>query len=123
MYVGLCYKNLKDFENARVYLELAAKLAVPGYHSSIYQSLGQVHGMLRQFPQAIAMYKKAYELDDSNHELLFEMATTYEEYDADKSVAYQYYRQYLKKAGDKALNASYAANRMNKIKEKLFFGE
>jgi tetratricopeptide (TPR) repeat protein len=123
MYVGLCYKNLKDFENANDYLQLAAKLAIPGYQSGIYQSLGQVHGMRRQFPQAIAMYKKAYELDETNHELLFEMATTTEEYIADKSVAYQYYRQYMKKAGDNALNAGYATSRMNKIKEKLFFGE
>lgn len=123
MYVGLCYKNLKDFENARVYLELAARLAVPGYQSGIFESLAQVHGMQRQFPQAIAMYKKAYELDETNHELLFEMATTCEEFDTDKSVAYQYYKQYLKRAGEKALNAAYATSRMNKIKEKLFFGE
>lgn len=120
-YLGLSYRNLKDFREAKNYLELASGLSHPWYMSAIYRNLAQVHGFLREFPQAMESYKKILELDPSDHEVLFEMATTSEEYIRDKTIAYRYYRQYLEKAGKGAINEAYARSRMSKIREELFF--
>ncbi len=120
-YMGLSYKNLKDFEAAQQYLKLAEELSMPWYLPVIHRTMAQVHGLCREFPKAIASYRKVLELDPADYEVLFEMATTYEEFEPDKSVAYQYYRKYLEKAGNDALNEAYARNRMAKIREALFF--
>jgi tetratricopeptide (TPR) repeat protein len=123
LYIGLCHKKLKDFEMSKQYLNLAIESATPYYLSDIYHHLGQVHGMLREFDASIEMLTKSYELDYTNHELLFEIATTYEEYNSNKTLALNYYQLYLTEAREKALNANYALTRIKRIKEDLFFGE
>lgn len=120
-YMGLGTKNLKDFEAAKQYLQLAEELSMPWYLPAIHRTMAQVHGLCREFPQAIAAYRKVLELDPSDSEVFFEMATTYEEFESDKTVAFQYYRKYLENAGKGALNEAYARNRMAKIREALFF--
>ncbi len=120
-YAGLCYKNLKDFEAAKQYLQLAEELSMPWFLPSIHRTMAHVHGLCREFSEAIASYKKVLELDPADTEVLFEMATTFEEFESDKTVAFQYYRQYLEKAGKGAPNEAYARSRMTKIKESLFF--
>lgn len=123
LYIGLCHKKLKDFEMSKQYLNLAIESSTPYYLGDIYHHLGQVHGLTREFDTSIEMLKKAYELDYTNHELLFEIATTYEEYNSNKTLALNYYQLYLTEAKEKALNATYALDRIKRLKEDLFFGE
>ena len=123
LYIGLCFKKLKDFDMSKQYLHLAIESSTPYYLGDIYHHLGQVHGLMREFELSIEMLQKAYELDPGKHELLFEIATTYEEYNANKTLALNYYQIYLKEAREKALNANYALERIRRIKEDLFFGE
>ncbi len=123
LYIGLCHKKLKDYEMSKEYLNLAIESSTPYYLSDIYHHLGQVHGLTREFDASVEMLKKAYELDYSNHELLFEIATTFEEYNSNKTLALNYYQLYLTEAKEKALNANYALGRITKLKEDLFFGE
>lgn len=123
LYIGLCHKKLKDFDTSQEYLELAVESSTPPYLSDIYHHLGQVHGLKREFELSVQMLQKAYELDPENHELLFEIATTYEEYNANKTMALNYYQLYLTEAKEKARNPHYALDRIERIKEDLFFGE
>lgn len=123
LYIGLCHKKLKNFEMSKQYLNLAIESSTPYYLSDIYHHLGQVHGLMREFNASIEMLTKSYELDYTNHELLFEIATTYEEYNSNKTLALNYYQLYLTEAKEKALNANYALTRIKRIKEDLFFGE
>lgn len=116
-YMGLSYKNLKDFEAAKQYLKLAEELTIPWYLPFIHRTMAQIHGLCREFPEAIASYRKVLELDPSDTEVLFEMATTYEEFESDKTVAFQFYRQYIEKSGKGALNEAYARSRMAKIRK------
>jgi len=53
-------------------------------------------------------------------ELLCEIAKTYEEFNSDKKLALNYYNQYLKEAGDSAVNSEYAQDRINKIKKEAY---
>ncbi len=120
-YLGLCHKNLKSFGEAIRYLQTAEKLSVPWYLPSIHRNLAQLHGLRREFSRAVEAYEKVLELDPGDFEVLFEMATTYEEFESDKTVAFQYYRRYLEEGGKGAPNEAYARQRMAKIKEALFF--
>ncbi len=87
----------------------------------MYHHLGQVYGNNREFEKSITAMQKAYELNNEKVEVLYEIATTYEEFNFNKTLALNYYNIYLKTAGEKAQNADYALGRIRKIKEELFF--
>jgi predicted Zn-dependent protease len=128
LFIGLCYKDLKDFKESIDYLNFAAKIAIPYYLSDIYQQQGILYGLTRNFRKSIEAYKKAYTLDSAKCDLLFRIATTYEEFQKDKSLAINYYNAYLKapKEDNKYHRelAEYALERKKKIKEyQLIYGK
>lgn len=120
-YLGLAYKSLAQYEKSAEYLVAAIACAQPVYMTEMYHHLGQVYGNNREFEKSIQALLKAYECNNERVEILFEIATTYEEFNFNKTLALNYYSTYLKTAGDKAKNADYALERMRKIKEELFF--
>ena len=122
-YLSLSHKKLAELEVAEAYMNAAIEAATPAYLPEMYHHLGQIYGLQRLFEKSIAALRKANELDPTNYEVLFEIATTYEEYNANKTMALNYYNIYLKEAGEAAQNASYALDRMSRIKEDLFFDE
>jgi tetratricopeptide (TPR) repeat protein len=122
-YLGLCHKKLKNFELSEGYMKTAIEAATPSYLPDLYHYLGQILGLQRKFPESIAALQKANELDPENTEVLFEIATTYEEYHSNKTLALNYYNLYLKEAGEEGKNIDYALTRMKKLKEDLFFDE
>lgn len=120
-YIGLCYKKVKDFERSAEFLNSAIECSQAPYLSEMYQHLGQVYGMQREYEKSITALQKSFESNPENFEVLFEIATTYEEFNFNKTMALNYYSTYLKTAGEKAKNSDYALTRMQKIKEDLFF--
>lgn len=122
-YIGLCYKNLADYSRSAEFLNSAIECAQPPYLGEMYHHLGQVYGNNREFEKSIAALQKAFELDNEKFEVLFEIATTYEEFNFNKTMALNYYNIYLRTAKEKAKNAGYALTRIQKIKEDLFIGE
>lgn len=121
-YLGLAYKNLAKYERSVEYLIAAIACAQPVYMTEMYHHLGQVYGNNREFEKSIGALLKAYECNNERVEILFEIATTYEEFNFNKTLALNYYSSYLKTAGAKAKNADYALERMQRIKEELFIG-
>lgn len=120
-YLGVSHKKLANYDLAVKYLDFAIYISMPEFLPEMYHHLGQVYGSMREFDKSIEALKKAYELDDRKVEVLFEIATTYEEYNFNSTMALNYYRTYLLEAGEEAKNADYALSRMNKIKEDMFF--
>ena len=120
-YLGVCHKRLDHYELAAKYLDFAIYISIPEFHPEMYHHLAQVYGSEREFEKSIECYKKAFELDSRKVEVLFEIATTYEEYNFNKTLALNYYQMYLKEAGEGAENANYALDRIQRIKEELFF--
>jgi tetratricopeptide (TPR) repeat protein len=120
LYIGLCYKALNQFDKSIEYMNFAAKTATPYYLSDIYYNLGIVYGIHREFKKSIVSFKKAYELDSTKCSALFEIATTYEEMQKDKTLAIRYYNAWLKaKKEDNAYNrklTDYAIARKRIIK-------
>lgn len=120
-YLSLSYKKLAEYEVAEAFMNAAIESATPAYLPDMYHHLGQIFGQQRKFEQSVSALKKANELDPTNHEVLFEIATTYEEFNFNKTLALNYYNIYLKEAGETAQNVNYALDRIKKIKEDLFF--
>lgn len=120
-YLALAYKNLADYTRSAEFMRSAIECAQPPYMSDMYHQLGQIYGRSREFEKSIKALQKAFELNREKVEVLFEIATTYEEFDFNKTLALNYYNEYLKSAGEKAKNADYALGRIRKIKEELFF--
>lgn len=125
LYIGLCYKSLKQFDKSIEYINFAAKTAIPYYLSDIYYNLGIVYGIIREFKKSIEVFKKVYELDSTKCNALFEIATTYEEFQKDKTQAIRYYNAFLKaKKEDNAYFrklTEYALSRKKKFKEENSF--
>ncbi|MBT3383960.1 MAG: tetratricopeptide repeat protein [Prolixibacteraceae bacterium] len=122
-YMSLCNKKMVNYELAESFMEGAIDMSIPEYLSEMYHHLGQIHGQQREFVESIAALVKSNELNPTNHEVLFEIATTYEEYNSNKTLALNYYLIYLKEAGESGKNTNYALDRITKIKEDLFFEE
>lgn len=122
-YKSLNHKRLAEYDDAEKYMEGAIEMSYPDFLPEMYHHLGQIHGQQREFEESIAALKKSYELDPTDFEVLFEIATTYEEYNSNKTLALNYYRLYLEEAGESAKNVNYALDRITKIKEDLFFEE
>ena len=83
-YMGLSHKNLKNFGEAVGYMKMARDLAIPWTLPVIHRTLAQLYGLQREFPSALEAYQKVLELDPSDSEALFEMATTCEEFEKTK---------------------------------------
>ncbi|HYQ56916.1 MAG TPA: tetratricopeptide repeat protein [Draconibacterium sp.] len=120
-YQSLCNRKMKNFDAAIELMTFAIEATVPDYVSEMYHHLGQMYGQQSMFNESIEALKKANELAPDNHEILFEIALAYEKYDSNKTLALNYYRIYLIEAGEKAKNAIYALERMDRLKEDLFF--
>jgi tetratricopeptide (TPR) repeat protein len=122
-YLSLSHKKIMNFEVSEAYMNAAIEAATPAYLPEMYHHLGQIFGQQRKFKESITALLKANELDPTNAEVLFEIATTYEEFNSNKTLALNYYRIYLKEAGESGQNLNYALTRINRIKEDLFFEE
>ena len=122
-YLSLCHKKMKNFGDAESFMEGAIDMSYPDWLPEMYHHLGQIYGQQRKFPESIEALKKSHEMDPTNPEVLFEIATTFEEYNTNKTLALTYYRIYLKEAGEAGKNINYALKRIERIKEDLFFEE
>jgi len=123
-YIGLGLKRKAEYKESAHFLETAIKLATPGYLSDFYHHLADVYDRDRRFQDAIKGYKKALEYDSTRTQVLFDMATTYEEFNNNKTIALGYYQAYLKRMGDSDNpNVDYALKRIRRIKEDLFMDQ
>ena len=122
-YKSLCFKKLKNFEESEKMMQWAIDASTPDYVGDMYHHLGQIYGQQRKFPESIEALQKAHELNSTKFEILFEIATTYEEFNSNKTLALNYYRLYLTDANESAKNVNYALERITRIKEDMFFEE
>ena len=123
-YIGLCLKRKADYKQSAHFLETAIKLATPTYMADFYHHLADVYGRDRRFKESITCYQKVLEYDSTRSQVLFDMATTYEEFNNNKTIALGYYQEYLKRMGDSDNpNIDYALKRIRKIKEDLFMDQ
>lgn len=120
-YIGLCLKRKAQYAQSEQFLNTAIQSATPTYLADFYHHLADVYGRDRKFKKSIDCYQKVLANDSTRTQVLFDMATTYEEFNNNKTIALGYYQAYLKRMGySKNPNIDYALGRIRKIKEDLF---
>ncbi len=121
-YAGLSYKKTGDTDNALRCLERAVAVVIPSYTADIYHHLGRAYAAKRMFDKAIETYQKAREYDPNNFQVLFDIAVTYEEWNRNQIMALPFYQQFISECmNPRSVDLDYAKNRVEKIKEELFF--
>ena len=116
-YLGLAYRDIANLSRSAEFLEMAVACAQPTYLAEMCHHLGKVYGLNREFELSIKALQKAFNFNTKKVEILCEIAKTYEKYNPNKKLALNYYNQYLKEAGDSAVNAKYAQERVRIIRE------
>jgi tetratricopeptide (TPR) repeat protein len=117
-YLGLICKRQVDFQKSEEYLRMAIATSQPAYLTEMHHLLGQIYGLQREFEKSIESLQEAYHCNPLNTEILVEIATTYEEFGSNKKLALNYYQKYLQEAGDQAVNAQFAQERIRQITAK-----
>ena len=116
-YLGLAYRDMANLSRSAEFIEMAVACAQPTYLAEMCHHLGKVYGLNRDFELSIKALKKAFDFNTMKVEILCEIAKTYEEFNPNKKLALNYYNQYLKEAGDSAVNAKYAQERVRIIRD------
>ncbi len=78
--VGWQYVNREMLDSAQVWYQRAAEAnpEAKGETARAYANLGGIHMRQREFPQAIAMYERSVQLDSTESDLWFFLASAYE---------------------------------------------
>lgn len=121
-HTGICYARLNQDEKGIKFLEDALVYITPPIESSMHLFLAKSYEANRQFEKAIASYKKHFELDNTNPNILYEIATTYEEFGKNKDNALAYYTKFIQQTNEKDdPKYEYAKSRILRIKENIHF--
>ncbi|MCK5457388.1 MAG: tetratricopeptide repeat protein, partial [Melioribacteraceae bacterium] len=99
-YLGFCYKVLKEYDKSIFYLEEALNAMIPEYIDKTYSTLGASYELSENYHEAIIAYSKSLEYSHENPSTIFRLATLYDRYYADKSVALAHYEKYLRINGN-----------------------
>jgi tetratricopeptide (TPR) repeat protein len=122
LYLGICFKELKDYSRAITYLQESLNLLYPDYISDVYVHLGVAYEQEKKYPESIAAYRKGLEHRPSNSALLFQLATVYDEYYADREVPLIYFKLFVKRGGEEnPVLKNYAQSRISALIEEMHF--
>lgn len=125
LYLGLCYKELTQHEEAIKYFEETLNKVLPDYMDEIYSNLGSSYGETKNYIESIKAYKKALNYNPTKTTLYFYLANVYDNYYEDKSVAVLYYQKFIDESIDADENLiGYSLHRINTLtKEAKFWGK
>ena len=122
MYLGLIYKDRKDYKSAIKYFEKALNLIYPSYLDVLYINLGASYDLAGNLKNAIEAYREARKYAPDKPELLFYLASAYDRFYKDKNVAIKYYRKFLSEQKDSDIKlVNYAKDRIERLKEIIHF--
>jgi tetratricopeptide (TPR) repeat protein len=114
--IALCYRGLKDYKNAALYLDKTITEGISKKTASYYGLLGDSYEFTNQNEEAIKAYKRGL-LFDNNGSLYYNIALVYETKFNDKKNAVSYYNLYLKNFKDMDKNPKLAGFIKNKIED------
>lgn len=123
-YLGSAYKGVDSLSLAARYYETAIDVGTQGAVLDAFMQLATVEETRGHEPKAIQAYKTALRLQPERTDLYFYLATVYDAYYQDKTVAARYYEKYL--ASDLSTSEAerlrrYAENRLQELGPTLHF--
>lgn len=121
-YKGVCSIRLHKTKEAIELLEKAVFYITPQIKGDMHLQLAKAYKTNKEFKKAVEQYKKSYEIDSKNFQILYDIASTYEEYNSKTKNALTYYTKYLQKCEEKeGKRYEYAKSRILHLKEKIHF--
>jgi tetratricopeptide (TPR) repeat protein len=114
--IALCYRGLKDYKNAAIYLDKTITEGISKKTASYYGLLGDSYEFTNQIEEANKAYKRGL-LFDNNGSLYYNIALLYETKLNDKKNAILYYNLYLKNFKDMDKSPKLLGFIRNKIEE------
>jgi tetratricopeptide (TPR) repeat protein len=122
LYLGLCYKEIRNYDKSINYLEETLKKVFPEYIGEIYSNLGISYGATKNYIESIKAYKEALQYNSEKRTLHFYLANIYDNYYADKSVAVLYYKKFVDENTDADENLiGYSLNRIKALTQEAEF--
>ncbi|MBL4560609.1 MAG: tetratricopeptide repeat protein [Labilibaculum sp.] len=121
-HTGICYARLDQHEKGIKFLEDALFYITPPIEASMHLFLAKSYEATQQFKKAVVSYKKHFEMDNTNPDILYEIATIYEEFGENKDNSLAYYTKFIQQTNEKDdLKYEYAKSRILHIKENIHF--
>jgi len=122
LYLGLCHKALNEHKIAIKYFEESLDKMFPGYIGEVYKNLAVSNEQIKNYKEAIVNYKEAIEYLPADKLLLFYLASVYDRYYQDKSVALEHYKKFLKNSnGADVKLIEYSKKRVDKLGKEINF--
>lgn len=121
-YLGAALRGVGQPQKALTHFDRAAKYASEGILIDALTQAARTHDARNQLTEALHDYRTALRLRPDRADLYFRMATLYDSYYEDKSVAARYYRLFLQRspAENTKLHA-YAHRRLKQLRPVLHF--
>lgn len=118
--LGLCYKELGDYKNARFSLTRSIVAQRTSVDRAYYQ-LALMSIEHKKYEEALKYLKKGYQNNKRNHLILFDLAMVSDQYYKDKKIALKYFEDYVfyfEKVNEE--KTAYAKSKIKEIKKDLF---
>ena len=124
LYLGAAYRDKGEIENAFKFLQMVEEVWMNRYVIESYIQLASLYQQEKVFAKSIEYYIKAMQKDPERISLKFRLAAVYDEYYSNKQKAFDMYSEFLKDSSRAdPLMLDYARERIEAIKEKLFFSK
>ena len=94
-YLGVAYREVDSLDQSAGHLQAVIDALADRRITDAYVQLAQTRDRQGRLGDALAAYRMARRLQPSRTVLLFQLATLYDRYYRDKTVAARYYEQYL----------------------------
>ena len=121
-YLGVTEEQLGRHAEARRYLERAATLYGQAKLAEVHAQLAETHRSLGDYPAAVQADRLALRLNPKKTEILFHLATLYDEHYVDPSTALAHYELFLRSGAEAyPLRQAWAARRVEEIEAAAFF--
>ncbi|MBN2030405.1 tetratricopeptide repeat protein [bacterium] len=119
-YLGMCSKQLEDYNEAIFFFEMALATIYPDYLDNLYIQLAECCHNEQQFTQAIQYLRKALEYTSEKEIVYYTLANVYDDYYADKNVPLIYYKKALQKEISPGIT-EFIHQKIETLTEELFF--
>jgi tetratricopeptide (TPR) repeat protein len=114
--IALCYRGLKNYKSAGIYLDKTIKEAISDKTATYYGLLGDSYEQVDKYQEALTAYRRGL-LFENNGSLYYNIALVFEKGLQDKKNAIANYNLYLKHFTEMSKNPKLAAFIKNKIEE------
>ena len=120
-YLGVTKQQLGRHDAALRYLSAATVLYGKSKLAEVYVQLAETRRSRDEYPEAVRADRLALRLNPEKTDVLFHLATLYDEYYADPATALAHYKLFLQTGATYPLRQAWAARRIKEIEEAEFF--